>query len=182
MGREEAGTGRTSAGASGGGSGEPGDRPKRVVIVGGGYAGLFAARRASGGTRRAQVEVTVVDPAPEWVERTRLHQIAAGDASVRRWPLTELFRGTGVSVVGGRVTEIDPEGGEVAVETGTESTSRLPFDRLVYALGSTSDTDPVPGAREHAFVLDSTSTAEDLRRALDSGASSSALGAVRGAA
>ena len=65
------------------------------------------------------------------------------------------------------------------VETGNGTTSRLPFDRLVYALGSTADTGPVPGAREHAFVLDSTSTAEDLRRALDRaspGASSGASG------
>ena len=163
---EEAGTVRASAGVSG-------DGPERVVVVGGGYAGLFAARRASGGIRRGRVEVTLVDPAPEWVERTRLHQVAAGNGSVRRWPLAELFRGTGVGVVGGRVTEIDPQGGEVAVETDTGTTVRLPFDRLVYALGSTADTSPVPGARDHTFVLDSTSTAEDLRRALDAAATSS---------
>lgn len=177
MGREEPGTIKASAGAPGGGaSGDRSDRPKQVVIVGGGYAGLFAARRASGGTRRGGVEVTVVDPAPEWVERTRLHQVAAGDTSVKRWTLAELFRGTGVGVVGGRVTEIEPEGGEVAVETAS-GTSRLPFDRLVYALGSTADTGTVPGAREHAFVLDSTSTAEDLRRALDGVTPAAASGA-----
>ena len=69
------------------------------------------------------------------------------------------------------------------VETGNGTTSRLPFDRFVYALGSTADTGPVPGAREHAFVLDSTSTAEDLRRALDGaspGASSGAPGVRSG--
>jgi NADH:ubiquinone reductase (H+-translocating) len=90
---------------------------------------------------------------------------------VKRYPLAGLFRGTGVHIVGGRVTEIDPEGGEVLVETGA-GTSCLALDRLVYALGSTSDTSSVPGAREHAFVLDSTSTAEDLRRALEAAASS----------
>lgn len=171
MNRDKTGTVETSTIISkeGGLSDDPGDGPKRVVIVGGGYAGLFAARRASRGARRGRVEVTLVDPAPEWVERTRMHQIAVGDASVKRYPLAELFRGTGVKIVGGRVTEIDPEGGEVVVETGTETgtASRLPFDRLVYALGSSSDTGTVPGAREHAFVLDGAPTAEDLRRALD---------------
>lgn len=162
--------------AGGGASRDHSDSLKRVVVVGGGYAGLFAARRASGGARRGGVEVTLVDPAPEWVERTRMHQVAAGDVSVKRYPLTELFRGTGVRVVGGRATEIDPEGGQVTVETANGTTSRLPFDRLVYALGSTSDTGLVPGARERASVLDSTSTAEDLRRALDSAASSGASG------
>ncbi len=179
MGGEEAIAGRSSAGAPGGGLGDPGDgpdRPRRVVIVGGGYAGLFAARRASRGSRRGRVEVTLVDPAPAWVERTRMHQVAAGDASVKRWPLEELFRGTGVRVVGGRATEIDAGGGEVEVETGDGTTRHLPFDRLVYALGSASDTGSVPGAREHAFVLDGTSTAEALGRALDAAASSGASG------
>lgn len=145
--------------------------------MGGGYAGLFAARRASRGARRARVEVTLIDPAPEWVERTRMHQVAAGDASVKRWPLEELFRGTGVVVVGGRATEIDAGGGEVEVETGDGTTRRVPFDRLVYALGSTSDASAVPGAREHAFVLDSASTADELRRALDGAAAAASSGA-----
>ena len=69
----------------------------------------------------------------------------------------------------------------VDVETGNGTTSRLPFDRLVYALGSTADTGPVPGAREHAFVLDSTSTAEDLRRALDRASPGASSGASGGA-
>src|SRR5215210_687213 len=165
MNREDTGTVEASTPVSGDGS--SGDRPKRVVIVGGGYAGLFAARRAPRGAKSGEVEVTLVDLAPEWVELTRMHQVAAGDASVKRYPLAELFRGTGVEIVGGRVTEIDPEGGEVAVETGAGTTSRLPFDRLVYTLGSTSDKGIVPGVREHAFVLDGTSTSEDLHHALD---------------
>ena len=177
MEREEPGTVKASIETPApGASGDRSDRPKRVVIVGGGYAGLFAARRASRRARHGGVEVTLVDPAPEWVERTRLHQVAAGDGSVRRYPLAGLFRGTRVRVVGGRATEIDSDGGEVVVETGAGTTSRLPFDRLVYALGSKADTGPVPGAREHAFVLDGTSTAEDLRRALYAAASSGASG------
>ena len=171
---EEAVTVRASAGAPG----KPSDGPWRVVVVGGGYAGLFAARRASRGAQRSGVEVTVVDPAPEWVERTRLHQIAAGDASVKRYPLSGLFRGTGVKILGGRVTEIDPGGGEVVVEIGME-TQHLPFDRLVYALGSTTNADLVASAKKHAFVLDSTSTAEDLRGALVSAAAPSGFSVGR---
>lgn len=150
MGHEEVIVGRTGAGAPGDGPGDRGDgpdRPKRVVILGGGYAGLFAARRASRGSKRGRVEVTLVDPALVWVERTRMHQVAAGDASVKRWPLEELFRGTGVRVVGGRATEIDAEGGEVEVETGDGTIRHLPFDRLVYTLGSASGTGDAPARR-----------------------------------
>ena len=140
--------------------------PLRVVVLGGGYAGLFAAQRAAGGARRVDLEVTVVDPAAAWVERTRMHQVALGDASVVRRPLGELFRGTRIRTVAGRATDIDLEARKVLVETDDGTGVRLPFDRLVYALGSTTDTTTVPGAAEHAFVVDGTPAAERLRDAL----------------
>ena len=47
----------------------------QVVVVGGGYAGVAAANRLSG---RGGVSVTLVNPRPVFVERIRLHQLAAG--------------------------------------------------------------------------------------------------------
>ncbi len=47
----------------------------RVVVIGGGYAGVIAANRLR---QRPAVAVTLVNPRPEFVERIRLHQLAAG--------------------------------------------------------------------------------------------------------
>src|SRR5699024_2111667 len=43
-----------------------------VVVIGGGYAGVMAANRL---TRRADVDVTLINPRPQFVERIRLHQL-----------------------------------------------------------------------------------------------------------
>lgn len=46
----------------------------RVVVVGGGYAGVLAANRL----QRPGVDITLVNPRPDFVERIRLHQMIAG--------------------------------------------------------------------------------------------------------
>ncbi|WP_280458391.1 PfkB family carbohydrate kinase [Nocardia carnea] len=53
-------------------------RRAHVVVIGGGYAGIAAANRLR---RRAGIDITVVNPRPEFVERIQLHQLAAGTGS-----------------------------------------------------------------------------------------------------
>ncbi|MDY7226049.1 NAD(P)/FAD-dependent oxidoreductase [Hyalangium rubrum] len=124
----------------------------RVVILGGGYAGLSCALRLA---RRAKgrVSVTLVSASPRFVERIRLHEEAAGKKRVSR-ELSAMVAGTGVTLKIGSITDIDSRG---EVHVGGE---RLPYDRLVVALGSRVDVDAVPGIREHASTLDPTSSAE----------------------
>ncbi|ADO68759.1 NAD(P)/FAD-dependent oxidoreductase [Stigmatella aurantiaca] len=124
----------------------------RVVILGGGYGGLVCALRLA---RRAggQVAITLVSEKEHFVERIRLHEWAAGHKPVQQ-SLKAMVADTGITFKQGRVTQIDPQG-EVLV--GQE---RLPFDRLVVALGSQADTRSVPGIREHAFTLEPASAAQ----------------------
>lgn len=122
----------------------------RIVVLGAGYAGLSAARRFAG----KGAEVTVVDARAEFVERVRLHQVAAGQ-SVRRWDLAELLRGKGIGFVHARAEHIDTAAGQVRLHDG----ATLAYDTLVYALGSIADTAGVPGAAEHAKFV---ATPEDL--------------------
>jgi NADH dehydrogenase len=124
----------------------------RVVILGGGYAGLMCALRLAK-RARGQVAITLVSARAHFVERIRLHQRAAGQAPVRR-ELAEMVAGTGITLKIGCVTSIDPRG-ELRVDG-----EPLPFDQLVVALGSQVDVDSVPGVREHAFTLEPTSAIE----------------------
>ncbi|MEU6721054.1 hypothetical protein ABZ897_57195 [Nonomuraea sp. NPDC046802] len=48
--------------------------PHKVVVIGGGYAGTLAANHLR---TRADVDITLVNPRPEFVERIRLHQFVA---------------------------------------------------------------------------------------------------------
>ncbi|MGV9975685.1 NAD(P)/FAD-dependent oxidoreductase [Nocardia beijingensis] len=125
----------------------------RIVILGGGYTGMLAAVRLARRTRALDVRITLVNPSPRFTERLRMHQVAAGqELADHRIPA--LLEGTGVAFVQGWATAIDPENREVTVDDAT----RLPYDELIYALGSTADTSIVPGAADHAWTLDNPAT------------------------
>src|SRR5437016_5601506 len=91
-----------------------------VVIIGGGYAGVLATVRLAGKLRRQPVKLTLVSASDVLVERVRLHQFAANLALKRR-PLVDILRGTGVNFVQGTVTRLDPARRTVEVQTATET-------------------------------------------------------------
>ncbi|MEU0542369.1 FAD-dependent oxidoreductase [Nocardia sp. NPDC005978] len=126
----------------------------RIVVLGAGYAGLAAARQAA---RAKGVRVTVIDARAELVERVRLHQVLAGQ-EVPRWNLRELLEPKGIEFTQARATRIDPEAKRVELADAEP----VPYDSLVYALGSVADTGGVPGLAAHAHAV---ATPEDVRRA-----------------
>ncbi len=119
-----------------------------IVVLGAGYTGMFSAIRLARRTRRAGVKITLVNASCRFVERLRMHQIAAGQ-ELAEHRIPDLLAGTGVSFVQGTVTAIAPEARRITLD-GAET---LGYDTLVYALGSSTDTGTVPGVDTHAFTL-----------------------------
>ncbi|MFJ8668935.1 NAD(P)/FAD-dependent oxidoreductase [Streptomyces sp. NPDC093600] len=140
----------------------------RIVVLGAGYAGAFAAGNLARRLSPADTEITVVNAAPDFVERMRLHQLASGqDLAFRK--LTDVFAGTGVRLRLARVTGVDPERGTVAVtgEDGEDGEDgELAYDTLLYALGSSVAHHGVPGVAEYAFDVTGRSSALRLRERL----------------
>ena len=116
----------------------------QVVIVGAGYAGLLAAARLA---RAPGIAVTVVEPAPVFVERIRLHQRAAGQR-LRARPLAE-FMAPGVRWAQTRVTAIELATRTLRLADG----ATLAYDQLVLAVGSVVERTRVPGVAEHCLSL-----------------------------
>lgn len=100
-----------------------------VVVIGGGYAGVACALRLA---RRGgpAVRVTLVNGSERFVERIRLHQAAAGQALPTR-ELRPLLERAGVRLVVGWASGIN-----VARRTVQVGVDKLPWDRLVLAIGS----------------------------------------------
>jgi NADH dehydrogenase FAD-containing subunit len=135
----------------------------RVVVLGGGYAGLMAALRlANRGRRRFQI--LLINASDEFVERIRNHELAASKPPRRR-SIPRMLRRTGVIFVHGRAVQLDTTRKIVTLADGCE----LPFARLILALGSVADVS-VPGAREHAFPVATEAGAQRIRDKLASGA------------
>jgi NADH dehydrogenase FAD-containing subunit len=125
----------------------------RVVVVGAGYAGMIATNRFLGSLTREErqrITLTVVNVRPDFVERIRLHELAAGSRDRVTIPLTEVLH-PGARLITGRANLIDAESRAVHVATSAGEVV-LPYDYLVYAVGSVAAA-PMPGAREHSFLL-----------------------------
>ena len=128
-----------------------------IVVIGGGYAGTLAANHLR---LNADVDVTVVNPRPVFVERIRLHQLVAGSGAAATDYGTLL--GAGVRLVVDNAERIHD--GTVELTSGTV----LNYDYLIYAVGSTGVVpSAVPGAREFAYPIAEFEQAERLRAALD---------------
>ncbi|WP_460521847.1 NAD(P)/FAD-dependent oxidoreductase [Flindersiella endophytica] len=137
---------------------EPKKRSSKVVVIGGGYAGTLAANHLR---MSPDVDITLVNSRPEFVERVRLHQFVAGTADPTVGYDTLL--GDGVRLVVDNATRIDAAAREVHLEKGRA----LGYDYVIYAVGSTGAAPAaVPGASEEAFSIAEYEDAQRLRARL----------------
>jgi NADH dehydrogenase FAD-containing subunit len=137
----------------------------RIVVLGAGYAGTYVAGNLARRLSPADAEITVVNAEPDFVERLRLHQLAAGQEIEAR-KLADVFAGTGTRLRLARVTAVDPERQVVALADADGG--ELGYDTLLYALGSHVADRGVPGVTEHAFDVTGRPSALRLRERLDS--------------
>ena len=149
----------------------------RIIVLGAGYTGATTAGRLARRLHPEDVHITLVNAEPDFVERVRMHQVAAGQ-DLKPRPLAEMFAGTGVELRLARVTAVDADRKTVAV-LDADGGDELEYDTLVYALGSRSNDHGVPGVAEHAFEVASRPGALKLRERLarlDAGATVTVVG------
>jgi NADH dehydrogenase len=129
--------------------------PQRIVVIGAGHVGLYAALRLSRklrrDIRRGLVEITVVDPQPHMTYQPFLPEAAAGSISPRHSvvPLRrELKR---CRILAGQVTKVEHARKVATVRPIVGPVREVPYDHIVVAPGSVSRTLPIPGLREQAI-------------------------------
>ena len=135
----------------------------KVVIAGGGFGGLTAARALERRLPPHSAQITLVNDVNFMLYTPLLPGAAGGTLEPRHVvvPLREELDRTNLLV--GRVTGADPDRRLLYV-TGQDGDSRaLPYDQLVIALGGVSRTMPVPGLAEHAVGFKTLADAIALR-------------------
>ncbi|MEU7907853.1 NAD(P)/FAD-dependent oxidoreductase [Actinoplanes sp. NPDC049118] len=126
-------------------------KPQRIVVVGAGHVGLYAALRLSRKLNARQAEVIVIDPQPHMTYQPFLPEAAAGNISPRHSvvPLRrELKR---CRIVSGEVTKIEHARKTVTVQPIEGPVKEIAYDHVVVAPGSVSRTLPIPGLRENGI-------------------------------
>ncbi|MCL1068494.1 NAD(P)/FAD-dependent oxidoreductase [Shewanella olleyana] len=135
---------------------------KEIVIIGAGFAGMWAALSAARLAKlqgAENIQITVIAPVAELHVRPRFYEANAGSMVS---PLMPVFDAMGVRFVQGTVNEIDADSQTVHFVDANNSLMVKHYDRLVLAAGSTLRTDLVKGVVEHAFDLDQLESAAVL--------------------
>ena len=132
----------------------------KVIVVGGGFAGVWAALAASSQRMRAArpLDIAVVSRDRWLTIKPRLYE---EDVSDTRVPLDDVLRPAGVERVEGHVRELDGHAHRITLADGRV----LRYDRLVLAAGSAVERAAIPGARD-AFAVDSYQEAVALQEHL----------------
>ena len=124
---------------------------QRILVVGAGHVGLYAALRLSKKLNPRRAEVVVVDPQPHMTYQPFLPEAAAGNISPRHSvvPLRrELKR---CRIVSGEVMRIDHAHKTVTIQPIDGPATEMTYDHIVVAPGSVSRTLPIPGLRERGI-------------------------------
>ncbi|WMX45911.1 NAD(P)/FAD-dependent oxidoreductase [Streptomyces roseicoloratus] len=146
--------------------------PVRILVVGGGYVGMYTAlrlqRQLKAELRDRTAEITVVTPEPYMTYQPFLPEAAAGSISPRHVvvPLRRVL--DRCRIVIGEVHSLDHAKRTATLSTlATEEEGtghvRLAYDELVIAPGSVSRTLPVPGLADHAIGFKTVEEAIGLR-------------------
>jgi NADH dehydrogenase len=154
----------------------------RILVLGAGFAGLWAAIGAARkleeiGEGAAEVEVLVVDRNPYHNIRVRNYEVDLSDVAL---PLAGLLDPIGVNHMVAEIRSIDPDKQQVTV-TSNRGQEVLPYDRLVFALGSELVRPAIPGLAAHGFDVDTYAAAvrlDDHLAALGAGEASEGCATV----
>ena len=140
------------------------DKRKKVIIIGGGFGGLFTALDLAN-----DAEVTLISDSDHFTFRPLLYEYLSGE--VEAWHIApdykELF-GSEINFVRGTVETVDFESQTVAVSARDET---FDYDALVLAVGGVTNFWNIAGAEENALSFRGIADADELRnqmtRALD---------------
>ena len=140
----------------------------RLIIIGAGFAGMYAALSAARlrdiqGVSPDELEIALVAPEPTLVVRPRLYEQKPETLTA---PLLDVLKAIDVDYVQGSAETVDTKSRTVQVVTGKGKKTSLSYDRLVVATGSRLFRPNIPGLAEHGFSVDSLADAVALDKHL----------------
>ena len=136
---------------------------KHIVIVGGGFAGIHAAKTLHENFPKGTAHITLISKVHHFEYTPALYRVVTGESPFEVCiPLSEVFKEKDVDVVVDTVTSVDQSAQKVVGESG----SHYEYDYLILALGSETVFFNTAGMSEHSFGFKSINEALRLKRHL----------------
>lgn len=132
-------------------------QPVEIVVLGGGYVGLWSTRRIARGLRRelarGTARLTLISAMDHHAFHGWTAEVITGDVLPHhaRVPIDRLVPGT-VRRIYGEVTGVDLAARQVTAQT-PQGEVRVPYQQLVVAVGSKDARDRIPGLRDHGWSV-----------------------------
>jgi NADH dehydrogenase len=135
----------------------------KILIVGGGYAGFYTAKKLEKYLGKSEAEVTLVDPLPYMTYQPFLPEVAAGSIEPRHVLVSYRRHLKRTNIVGGKVSYINHQDKKVTVSSPNLETYELEYDQIVVTAGAVSRTFPIPGIADLAIGMKTIEEAIEVR-------------------
>jgi NADH:ubiquinone reductase (H+-translocating) len=137
---------------------------KQILILGGGFAGVYAFLELQKRIKEAQI--TLVSKTDRFLFSPMMHEVATGNllpSSITQ-PLRMISKSPTNQFIEGEVREINADTHTTTIRIGGINTKKeLRFDYLILALGADTSFFGVPGADEYALTLKDMRDAETIK-------------------
>jgi len=145
----------------------PTPRHYDVLILGGGFAGVYCAQRLAKRLKSTEKKIGLIASENHMVFQPMLPEVVGGSLSPRHVVNPIRLICQGADVFRGPVIAVDPKSKTVILDGGiTAGHVSFTYDHIVFALGADVNLSRIPGMSEHAFLMRNVGDAMKLRAAI----------------
>ena len=135
----------------------------KILIVGGGYAGFYTAKKLEKYLGKNEAEVTLVDPLPYMTYQPFLPEVAAGSIEARHAVISHRRHLRKTNIITGKMTHVNHATKTATIEVPGLAAFAQQYDHIVVTAGAVSRTFPVPGIADFAIGLKNIEEAVEIR-------------------
>jgi len=135
----------------------------KILIVGGGYAGFYAALKLEQFLGKNEAEVTLVDPLPYMTYQPFLPEVVAGSIEARHAVVSHRRHLPKTRIITGKATNINHAKKTATIEVPGLKPFKETYDQIIMTAGAVSRTFPIPGVAEQAIGLKNIEEAIEIR-------------------
>ena len=135
----------------------------QILIVGGGYAGFYTAKKLEKILRSGEADVTLVDPLPYMTYQPFLPEVVAGSIEPRHAVVSLRRHLSKTNIITGKVVKVNHAKKLATIEVVGAPAYEWKYDHIVMTAGAVSRTFPIPGVADVAIGMKTIEEAMNVR-------------------